>query len=219
VSWRVDDSDVRRVLLNTLRDRHHLTLLAVDVLDLCDGAAPVLTCRTRRSLNRRSSVRRSWMRLLAGTPCCHAAAGRWTWMRLCRSSVQLPRLASSPCDGPAAVSACVARHCRGQRLSVRRSLMVVPACRQPGPLTTHARCLSTSCRRSYQSTLTSVSCRRCVDSKLVNVAQSSCRGCGPPCSRRTFASATSPRRQSTTSTVNVTRCTAQCRGDDGETRR
>ena len=31
-----------------------------------------------------------------------------------------------------------------------------------------------------------------VDTKKVNVDQSSCRGCGPTCSRRTFASATSP---------------------------
>ena len=34
------------------------------------------------------------------------------------------------------------------------------ACRQPAPPTAHARCLSTSCRSSYPSTLTSVSCRR-----------------------------------------------------------
>jgi hypothetical protein len=51
---------------------------------------------------------------------------------------------------------------RGHRLSVRRSLMVVQACRQHAPPTTHARCLSSSCRRSYPSTLTSVSFRPCL---------------------------------------------------------
>jgi hypothetical protein len=81
-------------------------------------------------------------------------------MWLCQSSVQLPRPASSQCDGPATVSSSLARHCNGQRLSVHRSLMVAQACRQPPPPTTHARRLSTSCRRSYQSTLTPVSCRR-----------------------------------------------------------
>jgi hypothetical protein len=81
-------------------------------------------------------------------------------MRLCRSSVQMPRPASGQCDDPELVSTCVARHCRGQRLSARWSLMVAQACRHPAPPTTHVRCLSTNCRRSYPSTLTSVSCRR-----------------------------------------------------------
>jgi hypothetical protein len=75
--------------------------------------------------------------------------------------------------------------------------------------------LSTCRRRSYPSTLTLVSCRRCVDTKQVNGDQSSCRGSGHSCSRRTIASATSPLRQSTTSTVDVTRCIGQCRGADG----
>ena len=83
-------------------------------------------------------------------------------MRLCRSSVQLSCPASSPCDGGAAVSTCVARHCSGQRLFARRSFMVVQACRQQARPTTHVRCLSTSCRCSYQSTLTLLSCRRCL---------------------------------------------------------
>jgi hypothetical protein len=67
-------------------------------------------------------------------------------MRLCRSSVQLPCPTSRSCAGTTPVSACVAGHCRGQRLPVRRSLMAVPVCRQPAPPTTHVRCLSTSCR-------------------------------------------------------------------------
>jgi hypothetical protein len=53
-----------------------------------------------------------------------------------------------------------ARHCSGQRLSVHRSLMGVQARRQPAPPTAHVRCLSSSCRSSYRSTLSSVSCRR-----------------------------------------------------------
>ena len=154
--------------------------------------APVSTCRAGRCLSQRSSDRRLWMRLLARPPCCHAAGALWTLMRLCRFNVQLPRPALRPCDGPVAVSASRTRHCRGQRLPVRRSLMVVQACRQLAPPTAHARGLSTSCRRSYPSTLTSVSCRRCVDTKLVNADQSSCCGWGPYCSRRTVASATSP---------------------------
>ena len=120
------------------------------------------TCRTRRCLSRRSSVRRSWMHLLARPQCCHEAGGQWTWMRLCQSSVQLPCPASCPCDGVALVSTTVTRHYHGHRLPVRRSLMVVQACRQLAPPTAHARGLSTSCRRSYPSTLTSVSCRRCL---------------------------------------------------------
>jgi hypothetical protein len=35
-------------------------------------------------------------RLLARPPSCHVAGGQWTWMLLCRSSVQLQRLAASP---------------------------------------------------------------------------------------------------------------------------
>ena len=122
--------------------------------------ALVSTCRARRCLSRRSSVRWSWMRLLGRPPCCHAAGGQWTWMQLCRSSVQLPCPASSLCDGTTPVSTSLARHCQGQRLSVRRSLKTVHGCRQPTHPTTHVHCLSTSCRRSYPSTLTSVSCRR-----------------------------------------------------------
>ena len=154
--------------------------------------ATVSTCRARRCLSRRSSVRRSWMCLLARPPCCHAAGGQWTWMRVCQSSVQLPCPASRPCDGAAHVSTSRACCCHDPRLSVCRSYMVVRAYHQHTPPTTHVRCLWTSCRRSYPSTLTSMSCRRCVDTKLANVDQSSCRGCGPSCSRRTFASATSP---------------------------
>ena len=154
--------------------------------------APVSTCRTRRCLSLRSFVSRSWMRLLGSPPCCHAAGGQRTWIRLCRSSVQLSHPALCPCHCAPLVSTSPARHCRGQRLSVRRSLMVVQPWRQLAPPTTHVRCLSTSCRPSYPTTLTSVSCRRCIDTKQVNVDQSSCRGCGPSCRRRTFASATSP---------------------------
>ena len=154
--------------------------------------APVSTCRAPRCLRRRSSVRRSWMRLLARPLCCHAAGPLWTWMRLCRSSVQLSCPASRPCHGAAPVSTSLTRHCRCQRLPVPRSLMIVQEYRQPRPPTTHVRCLSTSCRRSYPSPLASVSCRRCVDTEEVNVDLSSCRGCGPSCRRRRFASATSP---------------------------
>ena len=110
------------VLLNTLRYRHNHRLLVVDALDPCDGAAPVSTCRARRCLSRRSSVRRSWMGLLARPSYCHAAGSQWTWVRLCRSSVQLSRPATRRCDGAASVSTCLARHCRGQRLSVVRRL-------------------------------------------------------------------------------------------------
>ena len=155
------------------------------------GVAPVSTCRARRCHSRRSSVRRSWMRLLGCRPCCHAPGCLWTWMRLRRSSVQLPCPASGQCDGAATVSTSRTRHCRDHRLSVRRSLMGVQTRRQPAPPTTHAGCLSTSCRRSYPSTLTSLSCRRCVDTKQVNVDRSICRGCGSSY-RRTIASATSP---------------------------
>jgi hypothetical protein len=49
------------------------------------------------------------------------------WMRLCRASVQLPRAAWCQCDGECPVSTSHARHCSCQRLSVRRSLMVVHA--------------------------------------------------------------------------------------------
>jgi hypothetical protein len=108
--WIVDSGDLanRRldchqtresVLLNTLRYRHHHKLLVVDMLDPCVGATSVSTYRARRCLSRRSSVRRPLMRLLARPPCCHAAGGTWTWMRLCRSSVQLPRPASGSCHG------------------------------------------------------------------------------------------------------------------------
>ena len=132
----------------------------VDTRCSCDGAAPVSTCRARRCLSRRSSVRRPLMRLLGRPPCCHAAGGQWTWMRLRRSSVQLSRPASGLCDGTAPVSTSRARHCSGRRLLVRRSLVVDQASRQHAPPTTHVRCSSTRCRRSYPSTLTSVSCRR-----------------------------------------------------------
>ena len=126
--------------------------------------APLLSRRVALDVAscRRSSVRRSWMDLLGCRPCCHAAGGLWTWMQLCRSSVQLQRPASGQCDGAARVSSSLARHCRGQRLSARRSLMDVQEYRQHTPPTTHVRCLSTSCRRSYPSTLTSGSCRRCM---------------------------------------------------------
>ena len=157
------------------------------------------------------------MRILARPLCCHAAGSLWARMRLSRSSIQLQRPASGQCDGAARVSSSLARHCRGQRLSARRSLMDVQEYRQHTPPTTHMRCLSTCCLRSYPSALTSVSCRRCVDTKQLNVDLSTCRGCGPSCRRRTFASATSPLRQSTTSTVDVSRCIAQCRGVDGAT--
>ena len=122
----------------------------------------VSTSRARRCLSRRSSVRLSWMRRLARPPCCRETGGQWTWMRLRRSSVQLSYPASSPCDGAVPVSTSRARHCRGQRLSVRQSLMVVQACRQLAPPTAHVRCLSTSYRNSYPNTLTTVSCRTCL---------------------------------------------------------
>ena len=115
------------VLLNTLQYRHRHRLLVVDAFGPCDSAATVSLRRTRRYLSRRSSVRRSWMRLLARTPCCHVAGGRWTWMQLCRSSVQLLRAALSPCHVAALVSTSHSRHCSGQRLSIGRSLMAVQA--------------------------------------------------------------------------------------------
>ena len=124
--------------------------------------ATVSRCRGRHCHSRHSSVRRLWMRLLARRACCHEAGARWTWMRLCPCNVQLPRQASRPCDCAASVSSSVACDCRGQRLSVRRSLMIGQPCRQPAPLTTHERCSSTSCRHYYPSTLASVSCRSCL---------------------------------------------------------
>ena len=137
-------------------------LLVVDAFDPCDGAATVSTCRVRRCLSRRSPLRPTWIHLLARPPGRHAAGGQWTWMQLYRSSVQLSCPASSPCDGTTPVSTSRARHCRGQSESVRRSLIVVQEYRQPAPPSTHVRCLTTSCRRSYPSTLTSVSCRHCL---------------------------------------------------------
>ena len=159
---------------------------------MVDQARRLLAARLTHVRSQRSSVRRSWMCLFARPTCCHVAGRQRTWMRLCRSGVQLLRPAPGQCDGVAPVSTSRACHCHGQRLSVSRSLMAVQASRQPAPPTTHAPCSSTSCRRSYQSTLTSASCRRCADTKQVNVDLSSCRGCGPYCSRRTFVSATSP---------------------------
>ena len=154
--------------------------------------ATVSTCRARRCLSRRSSVRRSWMRLVARPPCCHEAGGLWTWMRLCRSSVQLPCPAPGQCYGIAPVSTSLARHHSGQRLSVRRPLMVAQACRQHAP----RRLMYAACRLAVIA-LTRAHRPQChVDAALtrkqVIVDQSSCRGCGPSCSRRTFASATSP---------------------------
>jgi hypothetical protein len=150
------------VVLHTWRYRHHYRQLVVHALDPCDGPAPFLTCRARRCLSRRSSVRRSWMRLL-GRP--RAAMRLLVTGRRCG------------CVSPAC-SCRVRRRVRvmvlllsrhfvidtvvGQRLSVRRSLMAFQVCRQPPPPTTHARRLSTSCRRSHPRTLTSVSCRRCL---------------------------------------------------------
>ena len=66
------------VLLNTRRCRHHHRRHAVDAVGPRDGAASVSPCRARRCLIRRSPARRSWMRLLARQPCCHAAGGEWT---------------------------------------------------------------------------------------------------------------------------------------------
>ena len=196
VTWRVDDSSVTgqvRVRCWTCGGVVTTPGYSLSTRWICAMVlATVSTCRTRGSLSQRSSVRRSRMRLLGRPPFCHAAGGLWTWMRLWQSSVQLPRQASGQCDGAAPVSTSPARHCSGQRLSVRRSVVVDQACRQPAPPTTHVRYLSTSCRWSYPSTLTTVSCRRCVDAKQVNVDLSSCRACGPSCSRRSFASATSP---------------------------
>ena len=149
-------------LLYMLRPRHYNRVLIVEALCSCSSSAPVSMCHTRRCHSRRLSVRRSWMRPLAHPPCCHAAGSLWTWMRLCRSSVQLPRPASSPCDGTTRVPSTLARHCSGQRLSVRQSNMVVQAYHQRAPPTTRVHCLSTSRLRSYKSTLTSVSRRRCL---------------------------------------------------------
>ena len=152
----------------------------------------VSTCRTRRCLSRRSSVRPSWIRLLVSPPCCHAAGGHWTWMRLCRSSVQLPRPTSGTCDGAAPVSTYVARHCRGQCVSVCRSLMGAQARRQTAP-PDDACTLLVDLLSSLLPEHTDLSVMSSlVDTKQVNVDQSSCRGCGPSCRRRTFASATSP---------------------------
>jgi hypothetical protein len=145
-------------LLYMLRPRHYNRVLIVEALCSCSSSAPVSMCHTRRCHSRRLSVRRSWMRPLAHPPCCHAAGSQWTWMRLCRSNVQLPCPGSGGCDGATPVSTSLSRHCHGQHMSVRRSFVVVQACRQHTLPTTHVRCLSTSCRRSYPSTLTSVSC-------------------------------------------------------------
>ena len=151
----------------------------------------VSTSRDRRCLSRRSSLRRSWMNLLARPQCCNMA-GQSTWIRLCRPSVQLPRPASCPCDGTAPVSTTLARLCRRQRPSVRRSLMAVQVCRQPPPTTTRTRSLSTSCRHSYPSTLTSVSCRRCLTRSRSMWICRAVVDAVLPCRRRTFTSATSP---------------------------
>ena len=62
----------------------------------CDGVAPVLTYRVRDCVSQRSPVCRSWMRLLARPPCCHAAGGERTSLWLCPSSLQLPMLTTSP---------------------------------------------------------------------------------------------------------------------------
>ena len=121
------------VLLITLRYRHHHRLLVVDALYPSVSVALVSTCSARPCLSQHSPVRRSCMRLLGRRPCCHPAGILWSWIRLCRSSVQLPSPASGQCDGTATVSTSRARHCRGQRVSVSRSLMAVPACRQPAP--------------------------------------------------------------------------------------
>ena len=121
------------VLLITLRYRHHHRLLVVDALYPSVSVALVSTCSARPCLSQHSPVRRSCMRLLGRRPCCHPAGGQWTWMRLCRSSVQLPCQASAQCDAAALVSTSLSRHSHGQRLSVRRSLMGVQVCRQPTP--------------------------------------------------------------------------------------
>ena len=128
VTWQVDDSAVTRhvrvSLLNTLRYLHHHRLLVVHAFGSCDGAAPVATCHARQYLSQRSSASRSLMRLLACIPYGYPAGGQWRWLRLCRSCVQLSCPVSPLYDGAATVSSSLACDCRGQRLSVRRSLMV-----------------------------------------------------------------------------------------------
>ena len=166
VTWWADDSAVTRHV------RVRCCTCGVDVTTTGDSLstrwirAMVLLLTRRGALNFASVD----VRLSIGRGCDSLVARRAVmklvvsgrWMRLSRSSVQLPCLASGPCDGTALPSTSLARHCRGQRLSVRRSSMVAQACRQQARPTTHVRCLSTSCCCSYQSTLTLLSCRRCL---------------------------------------------------------
>jgi hypothetical protein len=113
------------------------------------------------------STRPRWMclglTLVDAPPCTPTvlSCGRWSVDVDPAVSVQL-RPASCQCDGSARVSTTRTCHCSGQRLSVRRLSMAVQACRQSAPSSTHVRCLSTRCRRSYPSTPTPVSCRRCL---------------------------------------------------------
>ena len=135
------------VLLNRVRNRHHHRLLVVDALDPCDGACYCLDV-SRSTLPQSTLVCRS----VVDASHCSSTVLKSGWWKVdldaaVSVNVLLPRPASRPCDGTARVSASLSRHCRGQRLSVRRSLMVVQPWRQLAPPTTHARCLSRSCRR------------------------------------------------------------------------
>ena len=160
----------------------------------CVGAMVVLLSRhvalDAASVNVRLSVGRGFASLVARRAVMRLAVSR-RGCGLCQSSVQLPRPASSKRDGTTPVSTCLARHCRGQRLSVRRTLMGVQAYRQPAPTTSHVRCMSTSCHPFFPSTLNSVSCRRWLTRSRSLWISGDVVDAVPPCRRRTFTSATS----------------------------
>ena len=72
-----------------------------------DGSVFSLSCRQLRGMGLPLSRCRLFVgdphdatgfdgRLLACPPCCHAAAGLWTWMRLCPLTLQLPLMTTSP---------------------------------------------------------------------------------------------------------------------------
>ena len=134
--------------------------------------------------------------VMGASPCSTAGLSCGWWSVNVDAVVSVQRAAAMSTAG--SVSWCCSCHddsCSSRPRSASVCPPVVDGCSSVTstcPPTTHVRYLSTSCRRSYPSTLTSESCRRCVDTKQVNVDLSSCRGCGPSCSRRTFATATSP---------------------------
>ena len=166
------------VLLHTRRYRYDHRLLVVDALGSCDGGATVSTCRTRRCLSQRSSVRRSWMRPLGRPPCCRATGGSWTWLLPCPSSVQLLGPTSRSCDGTAPVSTYRARHWLSQRSSVRRSwkrlLARSSCCHEAAGLSTWTRLYRSSvqlqrpasCQCDGAATVSSSLARHCRSQRL-----------------------------------------------------